>query len=247
MAFRKSRKGKKRNLKTSVKNVIHSLAETKHSTVLSQSKYSLTNFGAEDSPGLYKGSFTQQLDLLADVSLGSGANQRIGNTINARGVRLELTYDNSASDSKAPIYITSLLVLTTEPQTIMVQLFKGLDTPSSLAYPNLIKQGDETAHSVHTIPLNTKCMRILHKSSVRLGCKGEPDMPGPRFAQRVVYVPLDKKFHFGATPLSVPSAPLQMKPTLLYICFATNPTQIKHTGAGNFIHSIRSLVYFKDL
>lgn len=55
---------------------------------------------------------------------------------------------------------------------------------------------------VHSSPINKGDYTVYHRSALRLGCKLQPDMPGPRYHQRIVYIPINKKVHCLGSKIS---------------------------------------------
>lgn len=88
---------------------------------------------------------------------------------------------------------------------------------------------------VHSAPINKNDYTVLHRSALRLGCKKQPDMPGPRYHQRIVYIPLNKKVQCIGTkihnePNSNPPKAIvdEMSATYrIHVAFIlTNPTAV---------------------
>jgi len=175
-----------------------------------------------------------------EIAQGVDAQKRIGNKIHMKGLRLEMVFDNSQLTASIPVYVTVLVVSHTSTESPNVDLFKGFGDTGAISLPT--EASDEWKHEVHSRPVNTSRYKVISRSALRLGCKAEPDMPGPRFAQRVAFFPLNTICHYDGPASGV----FNMKPRLSVIVLATNPTQLTATG-GTMKYELNSVLYYKDI
>jgi hypothetical protein len=245
MAYRRSGPARRRRkgLKATVKSVVRSLAESHTSYHDQKQEPTHADIASKIS--------CVPFDMLDTLSVGTRGIDRIGHEIQLRGFRVSITYDNSDIAATAPAYITTLVVSTNENEAtadgFIGKLFRGYDTTSEYATGPLISSpGPEWLADVHTTPINTSTYKVLHRSSIRLGCKAEPDMPGPRYAQRVIYVPVNRKIIFPKTGMTTADI-RNVKPRIVMMHFITNPTQVPSSGSAKIKLRSEVVGYFKDL
>lgn len=257
--YRKRRSGKKTSRKY-ISRVVRSLAETKVKREDFQDDLDLAGFGdhntapisAKNAAG-YDGVYVSMLPLGSTIGTGTASSDRVGSDIYVSGVRLEFLYDNSSLTARIPVYITTLVVMSMTQDLPSEKLFAqyGANSRQSKDIPNVYKYED--AHEIHTRPINKERYKVLHRSALRLGCKLEPDLPGPRFAQRVAYIPINKKVSYNNNDNPATPEPgllaNEITPRFWLITLMTNPTQLRQEAATNGLlkFEINSNFYFKDL
>ena len=246
--FRRStRKRSKRSIRNTVKNVVNSLAETKISQNLTVHTLGIDTYNKQITDE-YHNPFG---NLVIPPDTGVSNHGRIGNVIHVKGLKCIFSYDNSNDASSAPIYITSMVLLSYDEVGVQTQeLYKGHNTAQddNSGPPirvDLVDDFIQWKSRIHTTPTNTTKYRVLHRSSIRLGCKVQPDLPGPRYAQRVVFIPMDKKVTFPKGQLGLGDA-AATKPRLHVIHLVSNPTQVQGAVAPGSI-TTETVLYFKDL
>lgn len=238
-SYRKyARRRPKRSMRTSIKRVVNSLAETKSYRRDMKATMPLSTFGS-GVPG-YSGYHFNWFSPNYEIAQGTGANERIGKKIHMKGLRVEMVFDNSQLTATVPVYITVLVLLSHSNDSPNVDLYKGFGSTGAENLPETITE--EWKHELHSRPINTSRYRVIARSALRLGCKAEPDMPGPRFAQRVAYFPLNSISTYDGAP----GGTFNIKPRLSVVVLATNPTQLDAT-AGSMKYEINSVLYYKDI
>lgn len=242
MPYRKrSYRSKRSTLRGTVKKTMLSLAESKYAYRDQPQSISLTLLNTQ--VGL------APFDMLGNVVAGSRPRERTGNSIQLRGFRCSMTYDNSVSTADAPAYITTLVLMvkdTVANSSIHLDLFRGHRSDTVQGVGPVLTAAGEWRSDVHTTPINTAKYTVLHRSSLRLGCKEQPDLPGPRYAQRVMYIPVNKTVTFPKTAMTDDDQE-DTSPRFIMLNFITNPTRVVATSTATV--SVRSEItaYYKDI
>lgn len=257
MAYRKrtGTRRRRRGFKNRVKNAVLSMAETKTHVREESVLRPLTLFNDFTSNAqTYDDTVNNALlrfNPLKDLVNNSDKNARIGNEIYLRGIRFEVTIDNSSPNSSIPIYVTTLVIMTYDSVDPLDYLFKdSISTRESYNYPLFVESQDD-AKEVHLLPLNTKRMKVLHRSHERMSCAQKNYLSGPTFSQKIIYVPIRKKIKYQNETGENSTGQPQPTPSIYYICFATNPTQ--HVASSPttvndlFSSNVKSILYFKDV
>jgi len=246
--FRRStRKRSKRSIRSTVKNVVNSLAETKISQNVTVHPLSVVDYNKQITDE-YHNPFA---NTVIPLDTNPSNHGRIGNVINVKGLKCIFSYDNSNDLSSAPLYITSMVLMSYDEVGVQTgELYKGHNTAQEdnngpPIRTDLVGDFIQWKSRVHTTPTNTTKYRVLHRSSIRLGCKVQPDLPGPRYAQRIVYIPMDKKITFPKGQLGLGDN-AATKPRLHVIHVVSNPTQVVGVAAPASI-TTETVLYFKDL
>ena len=234
MAYRKRYMKKRRvPMRALVKRSIMSLAETKVHASQAFIEPTLASFQTTNQ--------VLRFNPLEGIVAGPQRDNRVGSSIQLRGLRFEMTYDNSASLSTIPVYCTTVVLLVRSQEDPADKLFTSDGSTVGISLPTTFgSQADKGI--VHMQPLNNTEFRVLHKSSIRLGSKGEPDMPGPRYAQRLAWLPMNQKIVYNDTNSII------TQPNIVVLSWCTNPTQVTQTDTtAKFLHRIDYRVYYKDL
>lgn len=235
---RRGRRGK-RSFKSSVANVVHSLAESKTLRREIKGDVPLTTFSPSGSLG--SNYFYRTFSPNAEIIESANVNARVGKEIFMKGVRFEMVFDNTNTAAVVPVYLTLLVVMTTLDDSPENFLFRSYG-PTRAAFSLPATATDEFKHEMHTLPINTTRYKVISRSALRLGCKGEPDLPGPRFSQRIAYFPINKKCRYDDS-----TGVTNIKPQIHFIVLASNPTQLTQGTATNMKYEINSVLYYKDM
>lgn len=235
------RYGRKRpTLRRQVKRAVASLSETKVAYHKQIKEVDLNELNGSVQ--------LRTFNAFGPLSTGTNALQRIGNKIHLSGIRVALTFDNSSDNAGIPCYITTAVLMTNDVTEITLSnLFKGYSSGlSGLDVTGPANGKEHWKDYIHTTPLNTTTYRVLHRSSIRLGCKAQPDLPGPRYAQRLMYLPINKTITFPQPTVTETTFPT-IKPRIVVLHMISNPTQIDQSGAATLFLGMETTCYFKDL
>lgn len=243
MPYKRSyrRKSSKGSFKRAVKKVVTSLAESRTSYLTDDFTLPLQTLSNQV--------LVKRQQVLNLISTDSKATRtRDGYEIYLTGLRCAMSYDNSVDTAGIPLYITTMVIMTNDTDPAYLgKLFRGYDKQNEFASgPPATGDAKEWREDVHTRAINGKAYKLLHRSSIRLGCKVQPDLPGPRYAQRVIYIPVNRKITFPKETQTVADNE-QIKPLIFIIHLVSNPTYVQQTGTAESRIRTEVVSYYKDL
>lgn len=202
------RRGRRNGFRSKVQRIINSNIETKAVELTTQS-----------ISGKVTGttSWNALKPLTQEISKGPGAGEFVGDVITAKGLRLDITADNSAENSPAPVYCTFMVLLSYEGNP-SAHLFKNHLSGADNDYATLTEQDrwSVNAERANVRPLATDKFKVIFKKQFRLGCRAAKELEGPYFKQSKVYIPMNTKLGMKTT----------RKPELYLVMWGNNPTTV---------------------